>query len=293
MNEITYALNSENKLVYIDTVKNGLKCNCICPACKEKLVAKNAGRIKNHHFAHFSNHECVTAFQTVLHLLAKEIFLEVKKFSFRNFKNEIITYQIMDVLLEKKFGDIIPDIILNCDGKSFIVEIFVSHPIDEAKKEKIRKMNISTVEYDLSKVDRNISKEGLQTILFGNPKIRWNYDGDEKRIKTKKKFLFENGDKIKILHDRILCHCSFKYDVWLQTGQTYNWHNGQVPEHFCKNCTFCGGKTENNEIICGARFYNLKNFDYATFVAKNEVLLNKQLESYIKNFDNEMRKWSC
>lgn len=40
MNEITYALNSENKLVYINDVPNGENCNCSCPKCHAKLVAK-------------------------------------------------------------------------------------------------------------------------------------------------------------------------------------------------------------------------------------------------------------
>ena len=69
---LTYALNPEGNLVHIDSVPNGNDCGCICPACKKPLQAKNAGRIKKHHFAHQSGVDCPTAVETALHLLAKE-----------------------------------------------------------------------------------------------------------------------------------------------------------------------------------------------------------------------------
>ena len=38
---LTYALNSQNQLVHIDSVPNGSSCNCFCPNCKAALIAKN------------------------------------------------------------------------------------------------------------------------------------------------------------------------------------------------------------------------------------------------------------
>lgn len=81
---ITYALNSEGRLVHIDSVPNGNECGCICPACKEPLQAKDAGHIRNHHFAHKLGADCPTALETTLHLLAKDkiqrAFYEQKDF---------------------------------------------------------------------------------------------------------------------------------------------------------------------------------------------------------------------
>jgi competence CoiA-like predicted nuclease len=51
---LTYALNSIGNLVYIDEVDTGQLCNCYCPSCKEKLVVKNGGMKRVHHFAHAS-----------------------------------------------------------------------------------------------------------------------------------------------------------------------------------------------------------------------------------------------
>ena len=73
---ILQALNPEKKSVYIDDVPNGKNCACTCAECGGKLVAKNRGRIKVHHFAHESGNDSIRCSQTALHLLAKEILLK-------------------------------------------------------------------------------------------------------------------------------------------------------------------------------------------------------------------------
>lgn len=82
---LTYALNSIGNLVYIDEVDTGQLCNCYCPSCKEKLVAKNGGMKRVHHFAHASGVDCENAYETMLHQLAKlrvqEVFLSKGKHS--------------------------------------------------------------------------------------------------------------------------------------------------------------------------------------------------------------------
>lgn len=82
---LTYAINTEGKFVHVDEVPNGKKCGCICPSCKEKLIAKKQGKTdRKHHFAHQSGTECDYAVESMLHLLAKEkirtAFLERKEF---------------------------------------------------------------------------------------------------------------------------------------------------------------------------------------------------------------------
>lgn len=69
---LTYAIANDGHFVYIDEVKTGQECCCICPACKEPLIAKNKGRVRVHHFAHQSGTECNLAYESMLHLLAKE-----------------------------------------------------------------------------------------------------------------------------------------------------------------------------------------------------------------------------
>lgn len=84
---LTYAIDSNGDLVRIDKVAKGLACNCYCPSCKEKLVAKNGGMKRNHHFAHASGVDCEGAYETMLHKLAKlkirEAFYSKDKFNIK------------------------------------------------------------------------------------------------------------------------------------------------------------------------------------------------------------------
>ena len=81
---LIYALNSQNDFVHIDDVAKGLACNCYCPSCKERLVAKNGGKKRIHHFSHASGVDCEGAYESMLHQLAKirvqEAFLNKSEF---------------------------------------------------------------------------------------------------------------------------------------------------------------------------------------------------------------------
>lgn len=68
---LTYAYDSEGNFVNIDDVAKGLSCGCVCPSCGEKLIAKNGGSKRIHHFAHASGIDCEKAYETMLHKLAK------------------------------------------------------------------------------------------------------------------------------------------------------------------------------------------------------------------------------
>lgn len=81
---LTYAIDSSGNLVNIDEVKPGRDCSCLCPMCKEPLIAKNKGQKLSHHFAHWSGRECIYAYESMLHLLAKAkiqaAFVNAKEF---------------------------------------------------------------------------------------------------------------------------------------------------------------------------------------------------------------------
>ena len=49
---LTFALDEGGSLVHVDDVSKGMKCGCHCPHCDAPLYAKNAGQIREHHFAH-------------------------------------------------------------------------------------------------------------------------------------------------------------------------------------------------------------------------------------------------
>lgn len=161
---LTYAFNAENRLVHINDVKNGLECGCICPGCREKLIAKNDGKIREHHFAHISGNDCGTGYQTIRHIWGKEILFEnrIMPIAINGKKGFIKTNQIgMEITLTDL--NIIPDVFaraglqFNNIGLQFtvevlfIVEIYVTHKVDDEKAAIIKKAGIPAVEIDLSK----------------------------------------------------------------------------------------------------------------------------------------------
>jgi len=175
-NVMIYALK-DGILTSIADVEKGLKCNYYCPACGAILEA-HKGTKKAHYFKHHNSIECEYGYEASLHMLAKniiekemnlvipEVMLNFKTgdYEFKNYPAQLVKFDYIE--LEKRVDNIIPDIILHYGNKTLIVEIFVTHKIDEIKLKKIRTLGISTIEIDLSKINRNISEDDLKKILM-------------------------------------------------------------------------------------------------------------------------------
>ena len=145
------ALDKSGKTVHISEVANGDACNCTCMYCGEPLTAKQGNGGKAPHFAHKPDSKChwkEYEKQTYIHWRAEKLFLEEKEITLpqiiRTFGNIHClmfnggTFPITSVELEKRISDFIPDIALQIGESTLLVEIFVTHAIDEAKKDKIR-----------------------------------------------------------------------------------------------------------------------------------------------------------
>ena len=192
-----YALKNK-RLVHIAEVERGLKCDCFCPCCKDRMVAKKGKKVR-HHFAH-QNEECKYSFETVLHYMAKEILetemkiqlpivqlpklmqllflghdhpLEVEPHVLSDEKT--ITFD--DVILEKRFHEIIPDVLIITRKKQLIIEIRVTHEVDDTKLRKIKSCGISALEIDLSNINRAVTYDELKEILISDSKNKkWIYN---------------------------------------------------------------------------------------------------------------------
>ena len=70
------------------------------------------------------------------------------------------------VVLEQRFQDVIPDVVIYTGGKQLFLEVRVTHAIDNVKLEKLKQSDSSTIEIDLSKKAHSISLEELQHILL-------------------------------------------------------------------------------------------------------------------------------
>lgn len=223
MSEILYGIRANSgEIVNINEVANGLKCNCLCPHCNVKLIAKTEGKKKKPHFAHYedSNRECNAskANESALHKMAKDIVLEEKAFripalkipkkniplnlpleisaqlpnDYTHKKAQKIAFDYVE--LEKQYSNFQPDIVgFKADGKLFI-EIAVTHFVDDKKAESVAKMGISMVEVDLSQfIDVPISKEKLKENLLESDELKkWIYNRHYKEAESKAYDLFQN-----------------------------------------------------------------------------------------------------
>lgn len=279
-------LGKDGKIVYIEDAENGLKCDCYCPECGEPLVAKNNGKKKEHHFAHFRSVECEHGYQSALHYMAKDVFLEMKEFVF--LKNGApIKYRIDDVALEKAVDAIIPDILVTCDGKTFIVEIFVTHAVDDEKKEKIRNLKLSALEIDLSRFRHVIlDKEALKSEVSNAENFSWVYDADVDLIEDKKNVLRQFGLKIPIDVGQSV-QCPF---LWNQSNRFQQY----VPLSFCKKCPHCYFDGKNNYISC-ARLLPLplsqkerSKLRENVFVNENRVMFASEFKQYAENWTKNL-----
>ena len=189
-----FAFDETGEIKYIEEVERGAACGCVCPACGKKLIAKKGDRrLKIHHFAHAPGVDCEYGYESSLHLAAKSILEKAKKITippiyvhFPNSTKKPVLLQdskeisIESIELELHLRNMIPDIVIRSGNSILIVEIFVTHPVDDDKLAKIHDKNISSIEIDLSKQDRNISIDELSQILLENLQSkRWIYNSRE------------------------------------------------------------------------------------------------------------------
>lgn len=156
----TYGIHKETlERVHIEAAKNGLKCNCMCPACQADLIARNNGKKRAQHFAHASGTACKWAGETDVHLMAKEILSQKKCLCFPAYKGEahcvnLAMRDFESVTCEPFIDGKRPDCVCvwkDDDGHeiNIWVEIKVTHPVDDDKLELIKAQGITCIEIDL------------------------------------------------------------------------------------------------------------------------------------------------
>lgn len=198
--QLEYGLRGD-KVIFVSELtdlERGKACNCICPVCRKQLVAK-LGPHNQWHFAH-DGAECnlVAAQQTALHMLAKEIIESSKKLRFPgisikkdDYCNDIEDFRVQaeipssieyrkasvvncdSVSLEKKISSIVPDIMVTAKARKCLIEVAVTHFVDEEKEQKIKEIGLPLFEIDLSNLyNSEFSREELAEEVLFNPSNR-------------------------------------------------------------------------------------------------------------------------
>ncbi len=290
-----YALKN-NEIISIADVESGLKCGCICPACGEPLIAKK-GQKKMYHFAHYHTHNCEYGYESSLHLAAKSILSKAQRFTIPTVKltfpnsyrgvemiSEAKEIKIDEVSLEKRYGGIIPDIVIRSGKKELFVEIFVTHKIDDNKLAQLKETNISAIEIDLSKKDHSMSEEELTHILLNDSEEKkWVYNAT---IESWKEKYYNICDK-KLLTTYSECpfdvkNCPIKKKTWKKQYYADSFYD-------CLECKYCLG-LEDGYVLClgEERISSIKDFD----IPKEKRI--KESDEHINNIRNEkLSKGHC
>ena len=196
--QLTWAVAANGEPAHISEVENGLKCACACPVCDGALVARQ-GEIREHHFAHATGEECPHAAETALHLAAKDILAKRKEIvlpevavnASYGFPRILIApqrrYAIESAEVERKTGSIIPDVIVEYGGRELLVEVTVTHGVDDDKLRRIRELGLSCLEIDLSDAPRDLGREELEKIVVdGTAHKRWLHNVRANEARNKK-----------------------------------------------------------------------------------------------------------
>jgi hypothetical protein len=175
----------DGALVQVVDVLSGLACGCICPYCRQPLVA-HKGRKYCHHFQHQPGvRPCEHGYETAVHQMAKQILLETRAISLpklevtetmKDIAEEMHSesglvcseakIQLDTVMLESSLEGFRPDVLAFVHGKPFVVEIAVTHFSGRDKQKKIFSAGYPCVEIDLSKEKRIVSKQELAVLVI-------------------------------------------------------------------------------------------------------------------------------
>lgn len=195
--KLPFGLDKNNILVHITEVKSGKECNCVCPECHTPLIAAKGRKIQ-HHFKHSADTACEGGLESAIHMAAKKIILEKRQITLpecvsiatitdsrgiAHTEEELVVscgtvINFDSVEAEVELHGMKADVLATKSLVPLMIEIFYRHKVDDDKKMKIVKANISVIEIDLSDLtaDDVNNWESFWTRINDPKRIRWLYN---------------------------------------------------------------------------------------------------------------------
>jgi hypothetical protein len=235
-NQIPFGLRG-GQLLGVEEVNSGLACDCICPQCGARLIARK-GQENRHHFAHYQQTACEGALESALHLKAKSVIAEAQMLMLpavylhrqkRPFHSPRLA-SFTAIETEPFFQSFKPDLLLTKGPKQLIVEVVVTHDVDAKKLLKIRKSNIPALAINVFALYQDLLKhevpftthDFVEEILFGTSHKHWIFNPQKERIEygirkraaiRPVRHYFHKG-----FHNYYVAHCPLEKRSWPTTG---------------------------------------------------------------------------
>ncbi len=164
----------------------GKRCGCVCPGCGQPVYAKHCLSEKRvPYFAHAPGSDCAAGYETALHLAAKQLIEARGVLMFPALSISITVVDaigkshspnmeiaaagrrtLTNVALEAAMGQIRPDVRVDTpDLGTVLVEVAVTHFVDDIKLARIVEKRVGAIEIDLSTL-REATFAALETALF-------------------------------------------------------------------------------------------------------------------------------
>ena len=184
-------------------VAKGRACDCVCPGCGAPLAAKaQTSRRKRPHFAHLADAGCATGRETGIHGRAKQVIAERRVLGLPTWGGDLLDMPnppfarddagyghrgrfidyparqvcLVDVEVERSFGEYQPDVYAWDESGELLIEVRVTHAVDDRKATRVQAHGRRMVEIDLSRVDREIPHDPEafeQAVLFDAANRHW------------------------------------------------------------------------------------------------------------------------
>lgn len=192
-------------------VESGLECGCTCPGCGARLIARHSpsGQVAPD-FAHHAGADCAAGFETAVHRPAKQLIADRMALfrpaviarapgtgiSGKDLGRERMVHppgvrSLTAVSVEEDLVTIRPDLLVTFKGQKVLVEIAVTHFVDDVKLARIRSLGLPGVEIDVSGL-REMNFEALENAFFtDSQKAQWLWHPEREQERARLQTLVE------------------------------------------------------------------------------------------------------
>ena len=162
----SFGVTSEGRVVSVEDVRRGKACDCCCPECGEVLIARQ-GDVRAWHFAHDSGGGCAGAAEGALHRAAKQLLVEAgvvlvpaleavasHRLDDGRLGEAIVVkpaelWTLTELREEAAVGVYRIDVVGAHDGRPVLIEVAVTHVVDDDKRKALCELGAACFEISL------------------------------------------------------------------------------------------------------------------------------------------------